>query len=73
MHGLDFFAVFLRPALTILGVLDEESVVRISGRMALRLEQRIEVPERTFNEPICRHLSETHAEEDLLELFSDHQ
>ena len=73
MHGFDFFAVFLRPALTVLGVLNEEGVVCISGWMALRLKQRIEVPERALNVPIGRHLSETHAKEDLLELLPDHQ
>ena len=29
--------------------LDEEGVVRISGGVALRLEQRVEVPERAFH------------------------
>ena len=73
MDGLDFFAVLLWPALTVLGMFNKERVVRISGWMTLRLEKRIEVPERAFNEPIGRHLGETHAKKDLLELLSDHQ
>ena len=73
MDGLNFFAVLLWTALTVLGMFNKERVVRISGWMTLRLEKRIEVPERAFNEPIGRHLGETHAKEDLLELLSDHQ
>ena len=71
MNCLDLFAVIFRPALTILGVLDEEGVVCVSGRVTLWLEQSIEIPERALDEPIGRHFTETHTEEDFLELLSD--
>lgn len=37
----------------------EEGVMLISGRVLLRLEQGVKVPEGTFYEVVGRHLSET--------------
>ena len=54
-------------------VADEEGVLRIASRMALRLEQRVEVPERRLHELVRRHLGEPHFEKDLAELGSNHQ
>ena len=41
--------------------------------MALRLEQRIEVPERRLHELIRGHLRETHFQKNLAELGTNHQ
>ena len=41
--------------------------------MALRLEQRIEVPERRLHELIRGHLREAHFQENLAELGTNHQ
>jgi len=38
---------------------NKESVVCITCRMLLRLEQRVKVPETTFNKVVCGHFSET--------------
>ncbi len=46
--------VINRPART----LQEERVVHIAARVRLRLEQRVEVPERRLHEAICGHLLE---------------
>ena len=55
------------------GVADEEGVLRIASRVTLRLEQRIEVPERRLHELVRRHLREPHLQKDLAELRSNHQ
>ena len=54
-------------------VANEERVLRIAGRMALRLEQRVEVPERRLHELVGGHLREAHLQKDLAELRSHHQ
>jgi hypothetical protein len=41
--------------------------------VTLRLEECVKVPERAFNELACRHLVETHFEENLSELGADLQ
>lgn len=42
----------------------------VSCRMMLWLEKSVEIPETTFNIPVCPHLLETHLDENLLELLS---
>lgn len=54
-------------------LLEEESIMSISGGMTLRLEKRVEVPERTLDKAIRRHLRETHFEEDFFELLTDEE
>jgi len=66
---LDLFGVALRSALAVGRILEEEGVVSVSGRMTLRLEQRIEVPEGTLHVPVGGHLSKAHLHKDLLELL----
>ena len=41
-------------------IFEEESIVHVSGRMTLRLEERIEVPERTLHKLVCWHFIESH-------------
>jgi len=57
----------LREALAKHRLLEEEGIVHIASRVALWLEEGVEVPERTFNVFTCRHLIETHLEKDLSE------
>ena len=54
------FFVLLGYAVAADGVLAEECVLQVSGWMTLRLEKRVEVPERAFDPAICRHLIEAH-------------
>jgi len=49
-------------------VLHEKRVVRVAGRVALRLEQGVEVPKRAFHPLVRGHLLETHLHEDAPEL-----
>ena len=44
--------------------------MHVSSWMTLRLEQSVKVPERTFYISIGWHLSESHLQENLLELFA---
>lgn len=75
------FGVDLRHVLQIVlrngqrggGVANEERVLRIARRVALRLEQRVEVPERRLHELVGGHLGEAHLQENLAELRSHHQ
>lgn len=48
---------------------DEEGVVGVAGRMGLRLEEGIEIPEGAFDVTVGFHFFETHFEEDLDELL----
>jgi len=47
--------------------------MHVSRRVGLRLEQRIEVPERRLNEPISGHLVEAHLEQSLSKLGTNFQ
>lgn len=38
---------------------DEERVVRVSSRVLLRLEERVEVPEAVLDVVVCRHFCES--------------
>lgn len=55
----------------ILGLSKEESIMGIPGRVALRLEQRVKVPERALNIALCGHLIKAHLKEDLSELSAN--
>ena len=59
--------LLLSPPLT----RQEERVVHVPRRVRLRLEERVEVPERRLDEAVRRHLREAHLEEDLPELRAD--
>jgi hypothetical protein len=67
MHSLDFLSVFFREVLAVGRVLQEESVMHVSGWVTLRLIQSIKVPEGAFNESVSGHLVEAHLKEDLSE------
>jgi hypothetical protein len=41
--------------------------------VALRLEQRVKVPKRTFDVPLSRHFVEAHLQQNLAELRTDLQ
>jgi len=71
VNGLNFFGVVFGERLTVCRVLDEEGVMRVTCRMALWLEERIEVPEGALDESVRRHLREAHSKENLLELLSN--
>lgn len=49
----------------------EESIMGVTCRMLLRLEECIEIPERALDIAISRHLGETHLEENVAELSSN--
>ncbi len=55
-------------------VSDEEGIMCITGRMGLRLKERVEVPERTLDISISPHFLEAHLSQHLSELlFGLHQ
>ncbi len=56
----DALLVFLRHSLASNRVLTEESILQIASWMTLRLEKSIEVPERTLDPTVGRHLIEAH-------------
>ena len=60
MSVFDSLHILLLLRLAILRVRQEESVMRVSSRVLLRLEQTIEVPERTLHVVVRRHLTKTH-------------
>jgi hypothetical protein len=57
---LDSFQVLGWDRVALGWVGQEESVVHVTSWMTLRLEKRIEIPERTLNPSACRHLIESH-------------
>jgi hypothetical protein len=48
---------------------DKKSVVSITSRMSLRLEQSIKIPKRTFNISVSLHFLEAHLKQDLYKLL----
>ncbi len=54
-----------RPALA-----EEEGVLHLPRRVVLRLEERVEVPERTLHDPAC-DLGKSHVEEDAAHLVEE--
>ena len=71
MNLLDFLGVVSGSILAVSRILQEESVMCISSRVRLRLEEGIEVPERALDVPISWHFLETHLHENLFELLSN--
>lgn len=67
---LDALSELLREVLARDGVLQEEGVVHVSGGVALRLEQGVEVPEGALHVPVGGHLVEAHLQEYLAEVVS---
>ena len=59
MHGFDSVEVVHGEVAGCCWVLNEESVVGISGWVLLGLKQRIKVPERTLDKIVCGHLTKT--------------
>ena len=59
VHGLDPLQILHGEVMGCGGVLDEECVVSIPGWMLLGLEQSVKVPERTLDEVVGGHLTET--------------
>ena len=57
---LDSFQVLGWDRVALGWVGQEESVVHVTSWMTLRLEKRIEIPERTLNPSASRHLIESH-------------
>ena len=68
---LHLLQVLAREVLAVGRVADEEGVVGVPGRVLLRLEERVKVPETALRVVVCRHLSETHLEENLPIFSSD--
>jgi hypothetical protein len=50
-------------------VCEEEGIVGVAGRMGLRLEEGVEVPEGAFHIAVSPHLLEAHLSEHLRELL----
>lgn len=57
--ALDDSEVVFRNSKRCRWLFDEESVVSITGRVRLRLEQGVEVPEGRFHKLVCGHFLET--------------
>ena len=70
VHFLHLLEIFLVLNCRLLRVRDEEGVVGVTGRMRLRLEERIEVPEGAFHISVGVHLFKAHLEEDFYELLA---
>lgn len=68
MYLFDSRHIALILNIGLFGMGHEESVVRISSGMGLRLEEGIKVPKWGFDIPIGFHLLETHFSEYLFEL-----
>lgn len=60
MNLLNFLAIAFGEIFAGGRMLKEESVVHITSWMALRLEERVEVPEGALNILVGGHLIETH-------------
>ena len=71
VHVLDLLQVFFREGVRRLGLAHEERVMCVAGRVLLRLEERVEVPERGLDVLVGWHLVEPHLQEDLPELLLD--
>mmetsp|Transcript_1412 Transcript_1412/g.3779 ORF Transcript_1412/g.3779 Transcript_1412/m.3779 type:complete len:217 (-) Transcript_1412:673-1323(-) len=65
VHFLNTLQVISGNVLRSCRRLYEESVMRIARWVLLRLEEGIEVPEGTFDPPVCRHLLEAHQQQYL--------
>lgn len=68
LHAL---LVLLRHTVAVDRVFAEEGVLEVTGWVTLRLEQRVEVPERRLDPAVRRHLIEAHGEQDFAELSPD--
>lgn len=66
-HSLEILFIF---NFSILRMSDEESIMSISGRMGLRLEQRIEIPERAFYISVSFHFFKSHLNQNLNKLLT---
>jgi hypothetical protein len=62
MNILNTIAIFCREIFTVYWLFQEESVMHITGRVTLRLEKSIEVPERALNKFASWHFIESHFE-----------
>lgn len=71
VSALDTLLVLFWDALARYGILTEESVLKVTSRVALRLEKCIEIPEAGLNPTISRHLIEAHGKKNLAELLTD--
>ncbi len=49
----------------------KEGIVGIAGRVLLRLEEGVKIPEAALNKVVCWHLLEAHLSENLLKLRPD--
>jgi hypothetical protein len=67
MNFLYFFSIFLRELFALYGFFQKERIVHVSGGVALRLEEGVEVPERALHELGRGHFIETHLEQDFSE------
>ena len=71
MLVLDNLKIVLRNADGLRRILDEESILSITSRVRLRLEESIEVPEGRLDELVGRHFIEAHLQENFSELITD--
>ena len=60
VRALHALFILFRHTIAVDGILAEERILQIACWMALRLEQRVEVPEGALDPAICRHLIEAH-------------
>lgn len=67
MNLFNFLKIFFWEIFTIDGVLQEESVMKISCWVTLRLEKCIKVPEWALNKSVSWHFIETHFQKNLSE------
>lgn len=74
MHLFYLLKIFLIFYNGLTWLRDEESIMSVSGRMSLGLEQSIKIPERTLDVPISLHFLKPHLHKHVYELlFSLHQ
>ena len=71
MNFLYFFSILLRELFALDRLFKEKGIMHVSRWVALRLEKRVEVPERTLYKLCSGHLIETHFKKNLSEQGSN--
>lgn len=69
MNVFNFFKILFVVNSSLFWFADKESIMSISGRMSLRLEKSVKVPERGFNITIGFHFFKSHLSENLNKLL----
>mmetsp|Transcript_36235 Transcript_36235/g.41276 ORF Transcript_36235/g.41276 Transcript_36235/m.41276 type:complete len:202 (+) Transcript_36235:402-1007(+) len=70
VNFLNSFKIIFREVSCGCRISDEEGILSVSGRMLLRLEQSIEIPERVFYILVGGHFFETHFQQNIGHLSS---